>query len=267
MTSTACFIALLSVFASNTPDLSREFQGVRSSAMGGAHRGVGTSNDTVILNPAGMATLQRYSKSGPVAGGLAYTLDRGKVGDTTVMLHRLYLAAAYAITDNIGFGLTNKHVRGDYADSSTGARDVAEYSADLGLNLVTNFGAALGITYQNLIRSKNTLLSPPALGFGLAYNSTVFVIAADLILDMRDMQNKRLSYLVGGEYFLARMFALRAGYARRPFREAQAWAGDENMVTSGLGFIDKAGALDVTYSQSVTRLNHWDIIAALKMYF
>ena len=30
-----------------------EFRGLRSEAMGGAHRGLGTSNDTLTLNPAG----------------------------------------------------------------------------------------------------------------------------------------------------------------------------------------------------------------------
>ena len=38
-----------------------EFRGIRSSAMGGAHRGVGTSNDSIILNPAGMAIKRRYN--------------------------------------------------------------------------------------------------------------------------------------------------------------------------------------------------------------
>src|SRR5689334_11365242 len=76
-----------------------EFHGVRSAGMGGAQRAVGTSNDTLTLNPAGMAVVPRYalelqyaylpklglshinisavdSKSSPVAGGVAYTHDK-----------------------------------------------------------------------------------------------------------------------------------------------------------------------------------------------
>src|SRR3954469_18063599 len=99
------FFALMfgaaSVRAQTLPD---EFAGVRSLGMGGAHRALGTSNDTLYLNPAGMAIMKRYSveasyaydalfkltevggsivdsKSGPVAGGVGYTHERGDGGD------------------------------------------------------------------------------------------------------------------------------------------------------------------------------------------
>ena len=81
-------------------DVYREIHGARSEAMGGAHRGLGTSNDAITLNPAGMMLTKRYSidanytyskqddlhhfsislvdsKSGPVAGSDEYVFSRG----------------------------------------------------------------------------------------------------------------------------------------------------------------------------------------------
>ncbi|MBI3179837.1 MAG: hypothetical protein HYZ27_09265, partial [Deltaproteobacteria bacterium] len=95
--------------------VSEEFPGVRSAAMGGAHRGLGTSNDTLYLNPAGMSLASRYSvemdyrfsnfdelyrlaatvvdsKSGPVAGGLGYTYVWGNEDGADPALHRVVLA-------------------------------------------------------------------------------------------------------------------------------------------------------------------------------
>src|SRR5262245_27093677 len=97
--------------------------------MGGAHRGVGTSNDTIMLNPAGMAIRKRYaidgsyaysaqdtlshisisaldSKTAPVAGALAYTHDRGDHEFSNVEMNRIYMASAYPIFDWLAVGIT-----------------------------------------------------------------------------------------------------------------------------------------------------------------
>ena len=89
--------------------LAHELEGVRSLAMGGAHRGVGTSNDTIYLNPGGMALVRRYaielqygysphdrlnqfnisavdSKSGPVAGALGGYLTGSNTGAGAVSM-------------------------------------------------------------------------------------------------------------------------------------------------------------------------------------
>ncbi|MEZ4272059.1 MAG: hypothetical protein R3C68_11720 [Myxococcota bacterium] len=114
----------------------QEMKGLRSEAMGGAHRGLGTSNDTLFLNPAGMAMLRRYSvdllygytsidnlnhisvtavdsKSGPLAGAVGYTHDRGELNGLDAKFHRAYGAIAYPIFEGVGLGLTGRYVRGD----------------------------------------------------------------------------------------------------------------------------------------------------------
>ena len=272
-----------------TPDLTRELQGVRSNAMGGAHRGVGTSNDAIIVNPSGMAVLPRYgvelqygyapsenvqrfhasvvdSKSGRLAAGLAYTHDRGTYKGVDIGLHRIYLAAAYPILPNLGLGVTARNTRGDVVSMQGQQRDISEYSADLGLTYVTSFGATLGAAYQGVLRGSNTILSPPVLGFGASYSAGMFTLASDLLFDLRDQDIAKPSYLAGAELFVARSCALRAGYSRRPIRGATAWLTDEDMLSGGIAFSDGQGSLDVSYRQSIDRLTHWELIAGFKLF-
>ena len=50
-----CGFLVLSLPRVSNASVYDEFTGIRSAAMGGAHRAVGTSNDALVLNPAGMA--------------------------------------------------------------------------------------------------------------------------------------------------------------------------------------------------------------------
>ncbi|MCK5689391.1 hypothetical protein KAI87_08980, partial [Myxococcota bacterium] len=54
------FIIIMAFPTASSASIYDEYIGVRSMGMGGAHRGVGTSNDTLYLNPAGMAVATRY---------------------------------------------------------------------------------------------------------------------------------------------------------------------------------------------------------------
>ena len=111
--------------------------GARSLAMGGAHRGMGTSNDTLILNPAGMAATKRYaselfyqyntqdhisrvmvsavdSKTSPIAAGLAYTREWGNPSGADIGLNRIYFGLAYALVPSLSIGITGQNARGNF---------------------------------------------------------------------------------------------------------------------------------------------------------
>jgi hypothetical protein len=256
--------------------------------MGGAHRAVGTSNDTLILNPAGMAFARRYSaalqyafspydslsrfnasvvdsKSGPVAGGVSYTFDRSTKDPHDAGLHRLTIGSAYALSDNVAFGMTGRHIRGNFSPKGI-KKDVTLFTGDIGLAARLGSYFSLGITYHNFLRTKAPRLTPPALAGGLAFNSGSFVLASDVRMDISHPDHKRYSYHAGAEYFLGGRFPVRAGYQNTPYVTKAGNAAADNIISAGLGWVDTAGSLDVSYEHSFSQANHWGFIAALTFY-
>ena len=123
---------------------------IRSLAMGGAHRALGTSNDTLQLNPAGLAIQTRYaielhyawsekfkesranasavdSKSGPVAGGLGYELLKSELEGYEKNLHRVSLGMAYRVGDMFALGTTVHYIEGSRTNNSE-TEDIREFS-------------------------------------------------------------------------------------------------------------------------------------------
>jgi hypothetical protein len=269
-----------------------EFTGLRSQAMGGAHRGLGNSNDTLFLNPAGMVLAKRYSvdlaygftamddlshislsavdsKSGPVAGAAGYTHDRGDEDGVDARLHRIYMALAYPIVENFGFGITVRNLRGEYTDVASGERrDLSLYNGDIGIAVAAGEGFGFGFTYHNVLRlaDDERVLTPPSLGFGAAYTTGFFSLAADVTMDLRDEDNRRMGYHVGGEYFAADQYPIRLGWQYAPFVRRNGSDANENIVSGGLGWITGGGAIEATFAQSVERPKNWAISGALKFF-
>ncbi len=267
-----------------------EFRGVRSEAMGGAHRGVGTSNDTLYLNPAGMALFRRYSvevqygyspfdklttinasavdsKSSPVAAGIGYTHVRGDKDGVDAGLHRFYFGAAYAISQHLAFGVTNRYVRGSYNDEKSGERQHVDfYTGDIGIMAALAQGLSFGLSYNNVVRTDMPLLARPTLGAGLGLGNSVLTLAGDVELDVRKVDSHHLTYRAGVEYFAGGAFPLRLGYAREPFRKTTGARSNEDLITAGVAWVTKSGAIDLTYKQSFERRRNWAMAAALQFF-
>lgn len=265
-----------------------EMQGVRAAAMGDAHVGLGTSNDTIYLNPAGIALGRRYSldlqygfspfddlnrfgvtvvdsKSGPVAGALGYTHVRGKSGDVDANLHRVTLGAAYPLSQNLIFGLAARHIRGTLEDSVDGARSLSLYTVDVGMSMMLSQGFGVGLTFRNAIKTDEPEFTPPEAALGLGYGSGPFTLAADLGMDLRD-DERRLSYYAGGEYLVSQNIPLRVGYKREPFQRTDGRWRNEGALSGGFGILSHNGTLDAAYTRSLDRPENWSMIFAIKFY-
>lgn len=263
-----------------------EFRGVRSLAMGGAQRGLGTSNDTLYFNPAGMALTKRYgidfqygyspfdklthynfsavdSKSGPVAGAMGYTFDRGDKNNET-LLHRITLGTAYAIGEGISLGVATKNVRGTYLKNGA-KKNISLYTGDLGLSLALAQGFALGAAYHNVIKTEEPKLVPPTASGGLAFNYGPLTLVADLLVNLRRSQHRTTSYHAGAEFFVADMFPLRVGFQRLPY-VITGKNKFENRLSAGVGWITSSGGIDVSYEQSLQRDKLWQLVSALKFF-
>jgi len=268
----------------------QEFLGVRSEAMGGAHRGLGNSNETIMLNPAGMALTRRYSidatygysaqdtlshasisaldsKTGPVAGGLAYTFSIGDHAHSNVNLHRIYLASAYAITDYLAFGMTARHIRGEFNDENGEHQNVEVYTGDLGIMLALFHSFGIGVTYHNTVTSSRKRLAPPHMGIGLGYQGESLALASDMEIDLRDRRLGDVSFRFGAEYFIDGQFAFRAGYRFEPFIRKYGGKKDlDHVLSGGFGWVTESGSVEIAYTQSVILKKDWDLIGSFKFF-
>jgi len=265
-----------------------EFHGVRSTAMGGANCGLGTSNDTLYLNPAGMAVMRRYavelnyaysgfddltnlnvsvvdSKSSPVAGGLAYTHERGDPRGADPSLHRIYMATAYPISDAFAVGLSGHNIRGTFVDNGV-RRDVALYSGDVGIITRLGQGIGLGVSAHNVVRTDLNRMTPLTFAGGVGWDSSPLAVAADFELDVHDAKHKLQTYRAGAEYLVGSTFPIRAGWHRAPYTKADGTRGNENALSVGGGWVSPGGMIAVGGERSLERPKHWEIVVTLGLF-
>ena len=281
--------SMLAIPSSAEASIYDEQQGTRSTAMGGAHRGMGSSNDTIYLNPAGIALTQRYnidvqygyspvdrlnrmsvsivdSKTSPVAGALAYTHDRGNPAELDANLHRLYLGAGYKLGQGISLGLLGRSVRGSFKEGGV-ERDVKLMTGDVGLSLGLGTGFGVGLALHNIVRTDEPLLTPMRAAGGLAFGSGGLVLAADFVRAVGEeaRDNEPWAYHLGAEYALSAELALRGGYRREPAEPAAGRAKDVGTASGGLGYRTQGGGLDATFSQSIDDREHWAAMLGMSL--
>ena len=270
--------------------LEDEFAGVRSVSMGGAHRALGTSNDTLMLNPAGMALTPRYSvdfqhgyspldglhhlqvsavdsKTAPVSAAVGYTFDGGDPEGLRASWHRLYIASAYRLSESLAFGITQRNVWGRYTQEDGTRRKVtAANTGDIGLALRLTPSFSLAVTYQNIVRTKITRLLPPQIGMGLAYQLGVFALAADMSIDVRRRSEKPITYGFGAEYFAGKQYPLRIGFKSYPFIRKNGETAREAILSFGSGWVSQGGAIEVGFFRSFKRKKNSGIAWAIKFF-
>jgi hypothetical protein len=283
-----CF-ALLLLFPITAKSASsfEEVAGVRSLAMGGAHRALGTSNDTLKLNPAGLAIQTRYaielhyawsekfkesratanavdSKSGPVAGGLGYELLKSELEGQKKNLHRISLGMAYRVGDMFALGTTIHYIEGN-RDFNGEEQDIREFSSDLGLMIRMSDYIQLGATWHNFVTSQDTGLSPQHLGLGISGGGQGFVLTFDSDLDL-ESEEIIASYHTGAEYIVGNNLPLRIGYMNKPRTLATGEPTRENFITGGFGYLSQSGSVDISCNHSVERARVWTVIGALHFF-
>jgi hypothetical protein len=269
--------------------IANELAGVRSTAMGGAHRGVGTSNDALYLNPGGMALVRRYaveaqygyspfdgisnlnmsavdSKSGPVAGGLGYTHQKSDADKGEVGINRFYVGAGYAVSPAVSVGVTTRYLRGAYTDLAGETHELDFYNADVGAMASISDALTLGVVYNNVLKSDYQHLTRPSVGFGIGIGGAGFVLAADVEMDRSEDSDNDLGYHLGGEYVASGAFPIRVGYAQLPFVGKDGERRRENVLAAGVAWASREGALDVGFRQSLERERNWALVGAFKFF-
>ena len=269
-------------------DIYHEFYGSRSLAMGGAHRGIGTSNETLLLNPAGMAVTQRYSvdmqygygtgdninglsgsavdsKSGPVAGGVAYTRNWGNPSRLDATLNRVAMGFAYSFGRSLAVGATAKTIRGGYT-TDAGRQEIDLYTGTLGGTATLGEMLSLGVSWENFIKgnAEAQRLAKPVVGLGVGLHVPVASIGADMVIDTRTQVDKRLSYHVGGEFVVYELLAVRGGF-RTEWVGPRQGADMRYHVSGGLGLVSQAVSLSLSAQRALVQDGPWEIIGGFAL--
>lgn len=267
-------------------DAFNEFLGARSVAMGGAHRGLGTSNETLILNPAGMALGKRYSidalygygkgdhinhgnlsavdsKSSLVAAGVSYTRDWGNPSGSDASFNRVYFGLAYALSPMISTGFNVQNLRGGFSEN--GARhDVSLYNTTAGLSINLGQSLGLGVAYQNIIGTDTPRLMPPNLAAGASLRTSRATLTADMRFDMREKEAHHITFGTGAEVFVHQAFALRGGY-RRAGTDPTFVGPLGHFITGGVAAVSQGGGLQISFEHLLVS-SSFSMLAGMQFY-
>jgi hypothetical protein len=281
-------VAVVALTSTARAALDEPIAGARSFAMGGASRAVPTSNDALFVNPAGMAAVKRYgvelqygytsrdgtnhlslsavdSKSGPVAGGMAFSHVGG--GVFSGGLNQFYLGVGYSISDSIAFGTSLHYLRGGYSIFGDTAQDVSLYTGDVGVMVTLVEGFTLGFAYNNVVSTSRPMLTPPTLGWGASFSTGAFTLAGDMSTTVGTAEERQwgTSYHAGVEYYFGEVIPVRLGYTRQRIN-ADGGFPYESYLSGGLGYALQGGALELSYRHRLERGDDWGIVGALKFY-
>ncbi len=243
-----------------TPN-AQDLSGTRALAMGDAFIAVGSSNEAIYFNLAGMAQAIKYeidlsyafdpgdslsrfngsivdSKSTNLATGLAYTRLTGEGAQGDVSGSIVNLGFAVPLGPRVALGFGGKYLGFSHPEHTNAI------TADVGLLVRPVDFVTLGAAGYNLI-DVDSPEAPRQVGAGVAVGSdTSFRLAFDTRFDFADEDATRFSYHAGGEYLFDGLMAIRAGFKRFPDE-------NRNFVSGGVGFISQAAAIEAAYVQNL----------------
>jgi hypothetical protein len=234
----------------------------RSDAMGGAHAAVATSNDALLVNPAGLAQVRRYHfeldgiydarfpaqdvtasivdgvTGAPVATGLVWS--RWGSGQPGGRGEGWLLGLGYStpIGQSLWFGGTTRYLRFHTPDGF-----VSKFTQDVGL-LARRGNFAWAAVVQN-ISFDRTPLFPITATAAVAWGTDAdWHIAFDYKADLNDTSNVKHRTSGGLEYLLEQALALRGGATWDP-GEGRFW------VSAGAAILTEKAALQGAWRRQV----------------
>ncbi len=296
----AAAIAVLCLSAAARADMSAylldTMPGTRSVAMGGAFRAVATSNDALVLNPAGLAASQHYEVDGffgyafgapatywnasivdattiPLAVGVDYTHLASGTSPDRFGGNNLRVGLAYPISDQLFVGITGNWLdfdptaasgsvpsSGPYASAVTGAGYRANsITGDVGLIYKPTDIVSIAAVGYNLVNVNNDFLAPLEGALAVAVGTdTTFRVAGDVVANF-SQPSLVLDYHLGGEYLIAQLVAVRAGYMFDGIEKA-------HFGSVGVSVLVPGFAIDVSFLQQIPQWNDNAIIAGVKLF-
>lgn len=239
-----------------------QLSGPRASAMGDAHRGVASTNEAILFNPAGLAQREKYeidagysfnrgtelsrfdasiadSRTSRLAAGVWYSHLSGTGADGYASGHVGMLALALPFSDVGAIGATVKYLNFEARERTNAV------TADAGLFFQLGDWVRLGGTVSNFVDVESEQ-APFSLGGGVSVGTDdTFRAAFDVAADLSNSEATPLTISAGAEYLLLGAVPLRAGFKRLD-------ATERNYVSFGTGWLAPEGGLEAAYVQNLT---------------
>jgi hypothetical protein len=256
-----------------TPVFAQTYEGARLLGFGEAQRALTTQNDSIYVNPAGLALGSVYSvelgygddflkskrmlnasvvdsQAGPIAGGLAYTYSQMRPPDFSTpderyKGHRVELSLATKVAEGAAIGVTTRYINFDHYLNGTkdNAGGVSELTMDVGLQWRVISGLSLGAVGYNLTNPKTTQ-APISWGAGVGWEIGSLSIEGDV---RYNAQKGRPLFSGGAGYVLGDVVPLRAGVSYDRHSGAIS-------LSAGIGLILDRFAVDVGYRQELNKV-------------
>src|ERR1700686_4797110 len=246
--------------APGAPFLGETVQMPRSTAMAGAQAAVATSNDAILINPAGLAQRRRYhveldgilDPQFPATGVVASVADSTSLAVASGLLFARFgagrevgrasgyeVGAAYAYNLNgVMFGGLTKSL---HFDGPAGPSH--QLAQDFGL-LVNRGPFAWALVGQNLSTSPIPLFPPRAIA-AIAFGTDAdYHLAIDYRTDLADTNHIKHRLSGGYELLVEQFAALRTGFGY-DLTQHLGW------FSAGIGLLTEKGGLQLAYQRRV----------------
>ncbi|GAC1603886.1 MAG: hypothetical protein NVS4B10_16620 [Myxococcales bacterium] len=247
--------------APGAPFLGDTVQMPRSTAMAGAHAAAATSNDAILVNPAGLAQRRRYhaeldgilDPQFPATGVVASIADSTSLSVASGLLfarfgagreagrasgYQVGAAYAYSVGSSVFVGGHTKYLHFDGP-----AGESHKLAQDIGL-LVNRGSFAWALVGQNLSTSKIALF-PPLATAAIAFGTDAdYHLAIDYRADLADTNRVKHRLSGGYELLFEQVAALRTGFGY-DLTQHLGW------FSAGLGLLTEKGALQLAYQRRV----------------
>mgnify|MGYP001066645944 CR=1 FL=1 len=257
----------------STDARAQAFLTTEAIGLSSARRALGSSNDALYLNPAGLARKKAYTleldfaddlrgserrfhasitdgQAGPVAGGIGFTYSTAaprvpREGRARFEGWRLDGALAAKAGDRfaIGVGLKGFVYDLNIDDAPSGER-LGLFTVDAGMQILISDSVVLGLVGRNLTRPSQAEV-PLEAGGGLGFQKDAFAIEADVVYE--DFV-ENIVFTTGTSYTINEMVPIRLGTVYD--------AGQEEFGLSfGLGLEVGRFGLDLAYAQRLTGID------------
>jgi hypothetical protein len=246
--------------APGAPFLGETVQMPRSTAMAGAQAAVATSNDAILINPAGLAQRRRYhveldgilDPQFPATGVVASVADSTSLAVASGLLFARFgagrevgRASGYEVGAAYAYNLNGVMVGGltKYLHFDGPAGPSHQLAQDFGL-LVNRGPFAWALVGQNLSTSTIPLFPPRAIA-AIAFGTDAdYHLAIDYRTDLADTNHIKHRLSGGYELLVEQFAALRTGFGY-DLTQHLGW------FSAGIGLLTEKGGLQLAYQRRV----------------
>lgn len=268
----------------------------RTLGLAGASLATPSSVSGLYLNPATIAMAHIYhlnlmyqytGQENMHMGGIAI-VDSVTSSTIAAGLAVNYLAANHdhthhqswdgrlAVGGNIGdvffIGLTGRYIRVEHdlksadlgpngrpAMPSSGSQQVDGFTFDAGAALNAGNVLRIGVTGYNLSNT-DSIYAPLQLGSGVAVSLVEMLnIEADVVFDFTSHEKVNEEIRAGLELLVAGRVPLRLGYLHDVYYHI-------NSIAAGVGYLDKAFAIDLGYSQELRQGGRFQLALGVRIF-